>query len=314
MIQELLAVVVTAGQTFTKILPISIGVALLFTVLTWFWSCNPGRAWWQKSDLVTDLCYWLIIPIITRFLRIGMLIAVAAIVLGITSGDGLVAFYEHGHGPLATLPLVAQGIIFLIGQDFIMYWTHRWFHGETMWKYHAVHHSSEELEWISAARFHPINLFLGSVVADVTMLFAGISPTIFVVLGPLTVAHSAFVHANLPWTLGPFKYIFAGPVFHRWHHTSPDRGGEKNSPAHSRCSTSCSARSTCRKANFRTATASTSAITRRPSARSSSIRSSRRRGSPRLPRPPVWLSKRHHRGSERPPGADLQFIHQFAVN
>ena len=228
MIQELLAVIVTAGQTFTKILPISIGVALLFTVLTWFWSCNPGRAWWQKSDLVTDLCYWLIIPIITRFLRIGMLIAVAAIVLGITSGDGLVAFYEHGHGPLATLPLVAQGIIFLIGQDFIMYWTHRWFHGETMWKYHAVHHSSEELEWISAARFHPINLFLGSVVADVTMLFAGISPTIFVVLGPLTVAHSAFVHANLPWTLGPFKYIFAGPVFHRWHHTSPDRGGEKN--------------------------------------------------------------------------------------
>jgi hypothetical protein len=38
MIQELLAVIVTAGQTFTKILPISIGVALLFTVLTWFWS------------------------------------------------------------------------------------------------------------------------------------------------------------------------------------------------------------------------------------------------------------------------------------
>lgn len=228
MIQELLAVVVTAGQTFMKILPISIGVALLFTVLTWFWSCNPGRAWWHKSDLATDLCYWLIIPIITRFLRIGMLIAVAAIVLGITSANGLVAFYEHGHGPLAALPLVAQGIIFLIGQDFIMYWTHRWFHGETMWKYHAVHHSTEELEWISAARFHPINLFLGSVLADVTMLFAGISPTVFVVLGPLTVAHSALVHANLDWTLGPFKYIFAGPVFHRWHHTSPDRGGEKN--------------------------------------------------------------------------------------
>ena len=180
---------------------------------------------------MTDLCYWLIIPIITRFLRIGMLIAVAAIVLGITSGDGLVAFYEHGHGPLATLPLVAQGVIFLIGQDFIMYWTHRWFHGETMWKYHAVHHSSEELEWISAARFHPINLFLGSVVADVTMLFAGISPTIFVVLGPLTVAHSAFVHANLHWTLGPFKYVFAGPVFPSLaSHRRPTAAAKRISP------------------------------------------------------------------------------------
>jgi len=44
----------------------------------------------------------------------------------------------------------------------------------------------------------------------------------------LTIAHSAFVHANLDWTLGPFKYAIAGPVFHRWHHTSAGRGSEKN--------------------------------------------------------------------------------------
>jgi sterol desaturase/sphingolipid hydroxylase (fatty acid hydroxylase superfamily) len=36
------------------------------------------------------------------------------------------------------------------------------------------------------------------------------------------------VHANLDWTLGPLKYVIAGPVFHRWHHTAADRGGEKN--------------------------------------------------------------------------------------
>ena len=91
-----------------------------------------------------------------------------------------------------------------------------------------MHHSSEELEWISAARFHPVNLFLGSVTADVVMLLLGISPNVFVVLGPFTIATSAFVHANLDWTLGPFKYVIAGPVFHRWHHTAADRGGEKN--------------------------------------------------------------------------------------
>jgi sterol desaturase/sphingolipid hydroxylase (fatty acid hydroxylase superfamily) len=109
-----------------------------------------------------------------------------------------------------------------------LYWTHRLFHGQRLWKYHAVHHSSEDLEWISAARFHPINLFFGAVVADVVMLLAGISPNVFVVLGPITIAHSAFVHANLHWTLGPLKYVIATPVFHRWHHTAPDRGGEKN--------------------------------------------------------------------------------------
>jgi sterol desaturase/sphingolipid hydroxylase (fatty acid hydroxylase superfamily) len=226
--QELLAFVQDVSHSLVKGVPITIAVAAVFTILTWFWACNPGRAWWQKRDLVTDLCYWFFIPVITRFLRIGMLIVGAALLFQITTADGLVAFYDNGHGPLAALPLAAQMILFLIGEDIILYATHRWFHGERMWKYHAIHHSSEELEWISAARFHPINLFLGTVFADVVLLVAGISPNIFVVLGPLTVAHSAFVHANLDWSLGPFKYVIAGPVFHRWHHTAADRGGEKN--------------------------------------------------------------------------------------
>src|ERR1700689_4614337 len=157
-----------------------------------------------------------------------MLIVGAALLDRITTADGLIAFYDNGHGPLAALPLAAQPIIFLIGEDIILYWTHRLFHGANLWKYHAVHHSSEELEWISAARFHPVNIFFGSVIAVVVLLLAGISPNVFVVLGPVTIAHSAFVHANLHWTLGPFKYVIAGPVFHRWHHTAAERGGEKN--------------------------------------------------------------------------------------
>jgi sterol desaturase/sphingolipid hydroxylase (fatty acid hydroxylase superfamily) len=36
------------------------------------------------------------------------------------------------------------------------------------------------------------------------------------------------VHANLKWDLGPFKYVLASPVFHRWHHTSLEKGGNKN--------------------------------------------------------------------------------------
>jgi sterol desaturase/sphingolipid hydroxylase (fatty acid hydroxylase superfamily) len=36
------------------------------------------------------------------------------------------------------------------------------------------------------------------------------------------------VHANLNWTLGPFKYAIATPVFHRWHHTSLKEGGDTN--------------------------------------------------------------------------------------
>jgi sterol desaturase/sphingolipid hydroxylase (fatty acid hydroxylase superfamily) len=228
MVDGLIAVIESLGATFLRLIPISILLGLVFAVLTFFWACNPGRPWWRKRELVTDICYWFIIPLLSRYLRIGLLIVGAALMFGITTTDGLIAFYEDGHGPLAALPLWLQAAIFLVGADVIMYWSHRIFHGPTMWKYHAVHHSSTDLDWISAARFHPVNIALGGVAADVVLLLAGISPNALVILGPFTIAHSAFVHANLNWSLGPLRYVIAGPVFHRWHHTSADEGGEKN--------------------------------------------------------------------------------------
>jgi sterol desaturase/sphingolipid hydroxylase (fatty acid hydroxylase superfamily) len=228
MFAEVLAVIQSIGETLIRSLPTLLALGAAFAVLTFFFPCNPGRSWWRKRDLVTDLCYWFLIPLFARYLRIGLLIMGASLIFGITTAEGLVAFYDNGHGPLAQLPFWSQVIIFLVASDFLMYWSHRLFHGVTLWKYHAVHHSSEELDWISAARFHPVNIFLGSVAADVILLLAGISPNVLVWVGPFTVAHSALVHANLNWTFGPFKYVLASPVFHRWHHTTAERGGSKN--------------------------------------------------------------------------------------
>jgi sterol desaturase/sphingolipid hydroxylase (fatty acid hydroxylase superfamily) len=228
MFAELFAIIHSIGVTLAKIVPVSIALGATFTLLTFFWACNPGQPWWRKRELVTDLCYWFVIPLFARYLRIGLLVMGAAMIFGIHTAEGLVEFYDDGHGPLAQLPLWLQAAIFLVGSDLMMYWIHRTFHRPVLWRYHAVHHSSEELDWISAARFHPVNIFLGSVMTDVVLLLAGISPNVLVFLGPFTIAHSAFVHANLNWTLGPFKYVIAGPVFHRWHHTAAVRGGEMN--------------------------------------------------------------------------------------
>ncbi len=228
MLLEFLAVIDGLGHTFLKMLPVTIALGATFALLSLVSACNPGKGWWRKRDLVTDLCYWFFIPLFTRYLRIGLLVLGAALLFGIYTADGLIEFYDDGHGPLAQLPLLLQAAIFLIVSDFLLYWIHRGFHRPRLWRFHAVHHSSQELDWISAARFHPINLFLGSVAVDVALLIAGISPNVLVFVGPFTTAHSAFVHANLNWTLGPFKYLLAGPVFHRWHHTATDKGGSKN--------------------------------------------------------------------------------------
>lgn len=228
MLVEAIAVLKVAGETLLKLVPISIALGIGFALLTQWSACNPGRPWWRKRGLITDICYWFLIPLGARFVRIGLMIVGAALLFDIHGAEALIKFYDDGFGPLAELPLWAQAITFLVISDFLLYWIHRIFHGATMWKYHAVHHSSEELDWISAARFHPINLFLGSVAVDVALLLAGISPNVMLWVGPFTTATSALVHANLNWTFGPFKYVLASPVFHRWHHTAADRGGSKN--------------------------------------------------------------------------------------
>ncbi|SFI65540.1 sterol desaturase family protein [Bradyrhizobium sp. cf659] len=216
------------GETIAKVIPITLALAAVFTVLEHFWACNPGTPWWRKREIVTDICYWFFVPVFARTMRIGLLIVGASLLFNIHDADDLIAFYDNGHGPLALLPLWVQAALFLVLSDFMLYWLHRLFHGGEFWKYHAIHHSSEEISWISAARFHPVNLMLGTIGVDVVLLMAGISPNVMVWLAPFTTFHSAFVHANLNWTFGPFKYVLATPVFHRWHHTALEEGGDTN--------------------------------------------------------------------------------------
>jgi sterol desaturase/sphingolipid hydroxylase (fatty acid hydroxylase superfamily) len=53
---------------------------------------------------------------------------------------------------VARQPRIAQGAELLVLSDLIGYWMHRLFHREPLWKFHAIHHSSEELDWLSATR------------------------------------------------------------------------------------------------------------------------------------------------------------------
>ena len=134
-------VLVMLGETIEKVVPITIALALLFSVLSHFWACNQAAPWWKKRELVTDMVYWFFVPVFARVIRIGLLVVGAGVVFKIHDADELIAFYENGHGPLSQLPLWAQGLLFLVASDFMLYWLHRMFHSGEFWKYHAVHHS-----------------------------------------------------------------------------------------------------------------------------------------------------------------------------
>jgi sterol desaturase/sphingolipid hydroxylase (fatty acid hydroxylase superfamily) len=204
--------------TLWHVLPWLAGLGVVFALLSRLSPCNAGRPWWEKHGLATDVCYWIFAPLFMRYLRIWVTVVLTMWLFHIVDGGRIAEFYLHGHGPIATLPLWLQAILYLVAADFLLYWSHRMLHRGFLWKYHAVHHASRDVEWISAARFHPVNLMLGTVAVDIAALVAGVSPDIFLVVGPFNIITSCMVHANLNWTFGRLAPVFVSPVFHRWHH------------------------------------------------------------------------------------------------
>jgi len=222
-----------AASIFTTVsgfLPSAIAFAVLFTLLSLFSSqaCNPGKTWWRNPGLVTDVCYLVIVPFVAPYLRMSLIVAGATLLSGVMTEKDVVDYFEHGRGPLGGLPFWGQVVFYTVASDFLLYWTHRMFHGATFWRFHAVHHSAEQVDWTTAYRFHPVNLWLGSFLVAAIMLVLGISPSVLLFLVPFDTTTAAFVHANLNWSLGPLKYVVATPVFHRWHHTRPEEAGNAN--------------------------------------------------------------------------------------
>ena len=40
--------------------------------------------------------------------------------------------------------------------------------------------------------------------------------------------YGLFIHADVPWTYGPLRYVFVSPVLHRWHHARDVDGSGSN--------------------------------------------------------------------------------------
>lgn len=180
-----------------------------------------------RKDARTDIIYWVAAPIVYTGISGAMLSGGLWVIF---QGDMAKAtqYATTGGAWIQNIPLWGQAVLALLFTDLSMYWTHRLFHMGKLWKFHAIHHAALDMDWLTASRFHPINVICHTVFANSLAIWAGFPPISLAVLMPFNVLYSSMVHANLNWTFGPLKYVFASPVFHRWHHTGPDEGGNLN--------------------------------------------------------------------------------------
>ena len=204
-----------------------IGFMVLFGILSKLMPCNPLQPQ-RRKGICTDILYTFIVPILSRIISTLYIGAGLYIFFHSASPDTINHYLTHGYGALSQMPIWLQSAIIFLVSDFLLYWAHRWFHMPYMWPFHAIHHSSQDVDWLSTYRFHPVNVWLSFTLVDSIMLLIGFSPVAIGLMVGFNTFYSAMVHANLNWTFGPFKYLFSSPVFHRWHHTAQEEGMDKN--------------------------------------------------------------------------------------
>lgn len=197
---------------------LAIGLTV-FGPLHWLSRAEKQPFW--RRDMKADVGYWFLGPLLYGYV---MFVARSYAV-------------DHAHldriaasatSSLAAMPILLQVGIILLVTDVVQYWGHRLFHRNPLWRFHCIHHAPTQVDWLTSVRIHPVNFILYSTLINLLISLVGFSSKAFFILVPFNTLSGLLVHANLNWTFGPFRYVLASPVFHRWHHTYADQGGDKN--------------------------------------------------------------------------------------
>jgi sterol desaturase/sphingolipid hydroxylase (fatty acid hydroxylase superfamily) len=203
-------------------------IGVLFGILE---RLRPGVANLRKpwSEFRLDLTFFFLVPpvnVAARRIAIFLIVVPAAILLG---SQDVRADLLAGRGPVAELTPGLQVVAALFCADFFGYWMHRLFHGTRLWRFHAVHHGSEFLNWLSSVRVHPINDVIQSTAVACCVLALGFPVGVLAGYMPLIVLFGLFLHSNTAFAWpGPLRFMLASPTYHRWHHTSQAEGLDRN--------------------------------------------------------------------------------------
>jgi sterol desaturase/sphingolipid hydroxylase (fatty acid hydroxylase superfamily) len=107
----------------------------------------------------------------------------------------------------------------IVAMDFANWLAHYADHRlDALWRFHALHHSQEELSVLTSFRAHPLMHTTGFVLATIPVVALMPARPIAPVLITVYVCIGTLQHANLRWTFGPLGRLIVSPAYHRLHH------------------------------------------------------------------------------------------------
>jgi sterol desaturase/sphingolipid hydroxylase (fatty acid hydroxylase superfamily) len=190
------------------------GLGLFFWVAERLFPWRRQRLF--RKGLLTDLLY-----IVFNAQYLGMLVGVAAAYL-------LRYFNPRPYVALNMMseqPYWLQFLLLFFLLDLLKYGIHNLLHRVPfLWRFHMVHHSVVEMDWIGNWRYHWAEQVVYDALLYVPLAVLGFDPVVMFWNGVLATFFGHYAHANVRIGLGPLRYLFNSPQMHIWHHTHPDSG------------------------------------------------------------------------------------------
>jgi sterol desaturase/sphingolipid hydroxylase (fatty acid hydroxylase superfamily) len=191
---------------------------IVFIPLERLFSQHPQKVF--RQGFLTDLGYYFISSLIPTHL---LVVPMAFIAWGLHS-----VVPGSLHQWTAGLPFGARFVASLVVGEFGFYWGHRLMHEvPLLWRFHAVHHSAGQLDWLVNTRAHPVDMVFTRLCGFIPLYIVGLAqPTAKTVdILPLLIILTGtvwgfFIHSNLKWRFGWLEWLVATPAFHHWHHTN----------------------------------------------------------------------------------------------
>ena len=159
----------------------------------------------------TDLVYFVISHLFVQFFGV------------ITQKPATVFFGWMGlsglHTWVQSLPFLVELLFAFFITDLFQYWAHRFFHSHHyLWRFHSVHHSTKNMDWLAGSRTHFIDIFVTRSFTFIPLYVFGFSEIAFNTYIIFMAVHAVLIHANTRINFGFLKYIIATPQYHHWHH------------------------------------------------------------------------------------------------
>lgn len=130
---------------------------------------------------------------------------------------------------VAAQALWLQFLEALLLAELAFYFAHRMTHQiPWLWRFHAVHHSIEEMDWLASARLHPVDQVFVKSMTILPLYLLGFTESTFGIYLIFIAIQALFVHANLRFRFGPLRWLFSTPEFHHWHHAADQKAYNKN--------------------------------------------------------------------------------------